>query len=142
MPPHETNQRSLWQVLGLFLAGSWLCLQVIDVLGQNIALPGWLFPLTLALLVLGLPVVALTAYLHGLGGSKAASTPAEKRGVRRNPVARPDRAAGVVAYGFEPARTRSAISWPVITGTNSKSTRSRQFAAHSSSNAESVVSIS
>ena len=84
MPPPETHQRSLWQVLGLYLAGSWLCLQVIDVLDQNIGMPGWLFPLTLALLAMGLPVVALTAYLHGTGRSKAgSSTPAARPGLRR-----------------------------------------------------------
>lgn len=84
MAPPETHQRSLWQVLGLYLAGSWLCLQVIDVLGQNVGLPGWLFPLTLGLLAIGLPVVALTAYLHGVGHSKdESSTPVAGPGLRR-----------------------------------------------------------
>jgi hypothetical protein len=66
MPP--THQRSLWQVLGLYAAASWICLQVVDVLGQNIPLPSWVFVLTLVLLAAGLPVVAVTAYLHGIGG--------------------------------------------------------------------------
>ena len=42
--------RSLWQVLGLYLAGGWVILQVIDVLVDNIGLPPWTFRLALALL--------------------------------------------------------------------------------------------
>lgn len=57
--------RSMWQVLGLYLAGSWVCLQVVDVLGQNITLPSWTFLLTLSLLAVGLPITAATAYLQG-----------------------------------------------------------------------------
>jgi eukaryotic-like serine/threonine-protein kinase len=61
----ENRQRSLWQVVGLYLAGSWLCLQVLDVLADHVPLPSWTFPLTLALLVIGLPIVAATAFLQG-----------------------------------------------------------------------------
>jgi len=75
MPP-PTHQRSLWQVLGLYAAGSWVCLQVVDVLGQNIPLPSWVFVLTLALLAVGLPVVAATAYLQGIGRTAAGGAPA------------------------------------------------------------------
>ena len=63
----QTHQRSLWQVLGLYAAGSWVVLQVVDVLTQNIDLPSWVFTLTLALLVIGLPITAATAYFQGLG---------------------------------------------------------------------------
>jgi dienelactone hydrolase len=43
-------------------------LQVIDVLGQNLPLPSWAFPLTLALLLLGVPITAATAYLQSRRG--------------------------------------------------------------------------
>lgn len=69
-----THRRSLWQVLGLYVAGSWVCLQVVDVLTQNIALPSWVFTLTLTLLLLGLPITAATAYFQGIGRSAAART--------------------------------------------------------------------
>jgi formylglycine-generating enzyme required for sulfatase activity len=59
--------RSLWQVLGFYAAASWVCLQIIDVLTQNIGLPPWVFTLTLGILIAGLPVTAATAYFQGIG---------------------------------------------------------------------------
>ena len=44
---HERHQRSLWQVLGIYAGASWICLQIVDVLAQNIGLPPWMFALTL-----------------------------------------------------------------------------------------------
>jgi eukaryotic-like serine/threonine-protein kinase len=61
----EMHGRSVWQVLGLYLAGGWLVLQVVDVLKQNLELPGWVFLLALVLLGIGLPLVLLTAILQG-----------------------------------------------------------------------------
>ena len=63
----EIHKRSLWQVLGLYLAGAWLLLQIVDVLNQNLGLPRWVFVFALALLAVGLPVVLLTAMLQGVG---------------------------------------------------------------------------
>lgn len=63
----EKNQRSLWQVLGIYAAASWVCLQVVDVLTQNMGLPAWVFTLTLGILITGLPVTAATAWFQGIG---------------------------------------------------------------------------
>ena len=63
----KRHQRTLWQVLGVYLAASWVCLQVVDVLIQNSVLPSWVFVLTLVLLLIGLPITAATAYLQGIG---------------------------------------------------------------------------
>ena len=63
----EIHQRSVWQVLGLYLAGAWVLLQVVDVLNQNLGLPRWVFQFALILLAIGLPVVLLTAALQGVG---------------------------------------------------------------------------
>ena len=63
----EIHSRSLWQVLGLYLAGAWVLLQVVDVLNQNLGLPRWVFVFALALLAIGLPIVLLTAILQGVG---------------------------------------------------------------------------
>jgi tetratricopeptide (TPR) repeat protein len=60
----EIHRRSLWQVLGIYLAVSWIVLQVIDVLGSNIGLPDWVGPTALALLLVGLPVVIATAFVQ------------------------------------------------------------------------------
>jgi TolB-like protein/thioredoxin-like negative regulator of GroEL len=62
----ETNKNPLWKVLGLYAAGSWIVMQVVDVLTQNMGLPSWVFSFAVVLLVLGLPIVGATAYLSGL----------------------------------------------------------------------------
>ena len=72
----ERHGRSLWQVLGIYIAASWVCLQVVDVLSQNIGFPSWVFTLTLGMLVAGLPVTAITAYLQGIGRRKESGAPA------------------------------------------------------------------
>ena len=54
----------VWRILGVYVVVSWVCLQVVDVLGQNLPLPSWAFSLTLVLLVLGAPVTAATALLQ------------------------------------------------------------------------------
>ncbi len=55
------------KVLGLYAAGSWLVLQIIDVLANNVGLPPSVFRLALILLLVGLPLVGMTAYLQGTG---------------------------------------------------------------------------
>jgi hypothetical protein len=37
----EIHDRSLWQVLGIYLAGSWLVLQVVDTLNSTVGMPEW-----------------------------------------------------------------------------------------------------
>ncbi|MDX1579458.1 MAG: tetratricopeptide repeat protein, partial [Gemmatimonadota bacterium] len=61
---HEIHRRSLWQVLGIYLAASWLVLQVVDVIGNNFGLPDWVAPAALILLLLGLPIVLGTAFIQ------------------------------------------------------------------------------
>jgi tetratricopeptide (TPR) repeat protein len=68
----EAHRRSLWQVLGIYLVGSWISLQVVDVLAQNMTLPEWVFPFAIVLLVIGFPIVMATAFVQeGLGGQQA-----------------------------------------------------------------------
>jgi formylglycine-generating enzyme required for sulfatase activity/dienelactone hydrolase len=73
---HERNRRSLWQVLGIYAAASWISLQVVDVLTQNMGLPPWVFTLTLGMLIIGLPVTAATGYFQGTGRHKESDTSA------------------------------------------------------------------
>jgi len=70
---HEIHRRSLWQVLGLYLAGSWVALQVVEQLAEAAALPDWVHPFSLVLLILGFPIVMATAFVQ--------------EGVRRDPRA-------------------------------------------------------
>jgi tetratricopeptide (TPR) repeat protein len=69
----EAHRRSLWQVLGIYVVGSWIALQVVDVLAQNMTLPDWVFPFALVLLVIGFPIVMATAFVQeGLSGQPSA----------------------------------------------------------------------
>ena len=63
--------RTLLQVLGLYAAGSWLVLQVVDVLVDNMGLPDWVFPFAIVLLLIGLPIILATAVVQ-----KRLATPA------------------------------------------------------------------
>jgi len=76
----EIHRRSLWQVLGIYLAVSWMVLQVVDVIGNNFGLPAWVAPAALVLLLLGLPVVIATAFVqHGLMIRERGAPPAPSR---------------------------------------------------------------
>jgi serine/threonine-protein kinase len=63
----EIHRRSIWQVLGIYVVGSWLVLQVVDTLAGALNLPDWAPPLALFLLIIGLPVVLATAVIQGVG---------------------------------------------------------------------------
>ncbi len=58
------RNRSLWQVAGLYAAGAWVVLQVVDVLADAFDLPGRFAAIALALLIAGFPPVLMTAYLQ------------------------------------------------------------------------------
>jgi len=69
----EIHRRSLWQVVGIYLVGSWIALQIVDVLQQNFGLPEWFPAFAVGLLVLGLPIVLATAFVQeGIGGKPRA----------------------------------------------------------------------
>ncbi|MDX1393452.1 MAG: hypothetical protein R3195_03635 [Gemmatimonadota bacterium] len=93
----EVHHRSMWQVLGLYIAAAWLVLQVVDVLADNVALPDWVFPVALVLLLIGLPVVLATAYIQGGQRAAGAGAPAASPG---------DNAAGTTGAATNP-RERS-----------------------------------
>ena len=64
------GSRTLIQVLGIYAAGSWLVLQVVDVLTDNMGLPDWVFPFAVVLLLIGLPIILATAVVqHRTAGS-------------------------------------------------------------------------
>jgi tetratricopeptide (TPR) repeat protein len=67
----EVHRRSLWQVLAVYAAGSWIALQVVGLLTQTAGLPDWVPPTALVLLIIGLPVVLATAVVQE-GGPAAA----------------------------------------------------------------------
>jgi tetratricopeptide (TPR) repeat protein len=68
------KNRSLWQILAFYAAASWVVLQVVDVVKDNLGLPDWVFPFALLLLLVGLPIIVATAVVQG---RHAAGGPAE-----------------------------------------------------------------
>jgi len=60
----EIHRRSLWQVLGIYAAASWVVLQIVDTLAGALGLPDWAASLALFLLIIGLPIVLATAFVQ------------------------------------------------------------------------------
>ena len=66
----EMHRRSLWQVLGIYLVGSWVGYQVILGLVEGVGLPAWVPAFAVVLFIIGLPIVLATAFIQeGLPGS-------------------------------------------------------------------------
>ena len=82
---HEIHRRSLWQVLGIYIVGSWLVLQAVDTLAGALNLPDWAPPLALFLLVIGLPIVLATAFIQERSGPTAT----EQMGTGHDPTETP-----------------------------------------------------
>ncbi|MEE8550183.1 MAG: hypothetical protein V3T08_02895, partial [Gemmatimonadota bacterium] len=61
---HEIHRRSLWQVLGIYVAVSWVVFQVVQTLTEGLGLPDWVPPLAFVLLLIGLPIVMATAFVQ------------------------------------------------------------------------------
>jgi len=77
----EIHRRSLWQVLGIYLAGSWIALQVVEQLAEAASLPAWVRPAALALLVIGFPIVMATAFVQeGLSSHRGDPAPEDPAG--------------------------------------------------------------
>lgn len=82
----EAHRRSLWQVLSIYLVGSWIAIQVVQALTHSAGLPGWVPGFALALLLLGLPMVLATAFVQEGGpGGAGAGHPGEPAADRPTP---------------------------------------------------------
>lgn len=98
----EIHRRWLWQVLLMYLVVAVLVFEVIQTLIATRSLPSWFKSFALALLIIGLSVVLVTAYVQegmpaltrpgsratpdarrGLGEPPATEILPEPRGVRR-----------------------------------------------------------
>ncbi len=108
---HEIHRRSLWQVLGLYLVGSWVALQVVEQLAEAAGLPAWVRPLALALLIIGFPIVIATAFVQeGLSTRESEVPPpslADVGEVRPDPAPGPRRAEALFTW-------RNAIGGGVV----------------------------
>jgi eukaryotic-like serine/threonine-protein kinase len=73
----EIHRRSLWQVMGIFLAASWGVLQVVEVITETVGLPDWTPGMAFVLLLIGMPIVIATAFVQeGMPGVGATPTTA------------------------------------------------------------------
>ncbi len=111
---HEIHRRSLWQVLGIFLAASWGVIEVVDVLTEQVGLPDWTPTMALVLLLIGLPIVLATAIVQegmpGEGGGAAGdgggpSAGAPEAGSAAASAETPDRS------GAPASQTRRFLTW-------------------------------
>ena len=68
---HSLRRAHVGRVVTVYLAASWVVLQVADTLGGGLGLPGWVFPVTLILLLIGLPLVVATAWIQSLPSTTA-----------------------------------------------------------------------
>lgn len=72
----EAHRRSLWQVLGVYLAVSWGVYQVVKELTDLFGLPDWVPGFGIVLLLIGLPIVMATAFVQeGAPGRRAEAEP-------------------------------------------------------------------
>lgn len=74
----RVGEARLFRVLVFYLAASWLILQVITLLKNELQLPRWLTPVAVALLLIGLVIISATAWIqsHPLTKAKAGELPA------------------------------------------------------------------
>jgi len=68
----EAHNRSIWQVFAAYLVTSWIIYQVVLGLYEGLGLPRWVPPLAILLLLIGLPIVLLTAFVQRGGPSREA----------------------------------------------------------------------
>jgi hypothetical protein len=59
----EIHDRSLWQVLLVYVGGSWAFLEAVAFFRDEYGLPGWLLTVVLVLLVVGLFVVVALSFV-------------------------------------------------------------------------------
>ncbi len=90
----EIRHRSLWVVLGIYLAASGVILRVIMALENSLALPPWVLIVALVLLSMGLPIILSTAFVQGVSSA-----------VHRTPEDPSARATG------DPATIRRVFTW-------------------------------
>jgi TolB-like protein len=59
------------QVLAVYLGASWVVLQIADILVDAFALPAWVLPVAIILLVVGMVVILATAWVQSLPSTTA-----------------------------------------------------------------------
>lgn len=104
---HEAHRRSLWQVVGIYLIGSWIGYQVIQGLTEGLGLPEWFPGMAVVLFIIGLPIVIATAFIQEGTGSADQSAPTDSGDA--SAAHQPGPARGVVDSGGSIFTWRNAI---------------------------------
>jgi tetratricopeptide (TPR) repeat protein len=120
----EIHRRSIWQVLSVYLVGSWVALQVVESISESAGLPDWAQPFALILLVIGLPIVMATAVVQeGVSGRLPeegdTGAPSASPGAESGPTPAPARDPGgpSVPPSAEVQGLRRLLTWRrAITG--------------------------
>jgi tetratricopeptide (TPR) repeat protein len=60
----EAHRRSLWQVLGIYLAVAWAVFEASAEITERMGLPDWVPGFAFVLLLIGLPIVLATAFIQ------------------------------------------------------------------------------
>jgi tetratricopeptide (TPR) repeat protein len=60
----EVHNRSIWQILLIYLGSGWVILQITDQLVQQYLLPAWVYRGAFILILVGLPIVLATAFVE------------------------------------------------------------------------------
>ncbi len=112
---HEIHRRSIWQVLSIYVAGSWGALQAVEMVVDNTSLPEWVLPFTIVLLLIGLPVVLATAFvqegMHRGPGAASGALPGDGVGAGGGAGAADDGAATVHPAGRPGSEARQLLTW-------------------------------
>ena len=112
----EMHRRSLWQVLGVYLFGSWAIYEIIAEVTARMGLPDWVPGFAIVLFLIGLPIVIATAIVQeGLPGQSMFDRPEEVGpadptlvpGLGPQPA---ERRAGGAAL-LTPARPHAFLTW-------------------------------
>jgi len=113
---HEIHRRSLWQVLGIYIAASWIALQVVGQLQESLDLPTWVSGAAIIVLIVGLPIVLATAFVQEHGAPREAPSgagPTPEAPATDGTTARDVRPAAAPPAGLAPAVPihRKLLSW-------------------------------
>jgi tetratricopeptide (TPR) repeat protein len=81
-PIGKRRRHILWQILGSYVVGSWIVLQLAETLTSLLGFPSWFGPAVIVVLAMGLPVLLITAWAQSVRRARAAG-PAESDGLGR-----------------------------------------------------------
>ena len=62
----EIKRRKVFQVAAVYAVVAWLLIQVVDVIGEPLYLPGWTDAVVIVLLAVGFPIAVILALAFDL----------------------------------------------------------------------------